>query len=155
MTEENKELEWATHALASQAAGRSRVSVPWIKELNPYTVRVILPFAETEAFLRVADKNFVFLSSYRHNLSDFIIICRPLWRVKIERMGKPCIIIHNTDKKQLMGELDKPEESNLNACRDTLKRLGGEEEYWNEDGGEVWYHGFPVRMKETAYIFKS
>lgn len=107
MTEENKELEWATHALASQAAGRSRVSAPWIKELNPYMVRVILPFAETESFLTEADKNFVFLSSYQHNLSDFVIICRPLWRIKIERMGKPHIIIHNTDKKQLMGELDK------------------------------------------------
>lgn len=51
--------------------------------------------------------------------------------------------------------MDKPEESNLNTCRDALKRLGGEEDYWNEDGGEVWNHGFPVRMKETAYIFKS
>lgn len=106
MTEENKEMEWGTHALASQAAARANAT-PWLKELNPYMVRVILPHAETKAFLREADKNFVFLSSYRHNLSDFIIICRPLWRVKIERMGKPCIIIHNTDKKQLMGELDK------------------------------------------------
>lgn len=51
--------------------------------------------------------------------------------------------------------MDKPEESNLNTCRDALKRLGGEEDYWNEDGGEVWNHGVPVRMKETAYIFKS
>lgn len=48
-----------------------------------------------------------------------------------------------------------PDISNLDTCRDALKRLGGEEDYWNEDGGEVWNHGFPVRMKETAYIFKS
>lgn len=44
-----------THALAGQAAARANAT-PWIKELNPYTVRVILPFAETKAFLKEAIK---------------------------------------------------------------------------------------------------
>lgn len=35
MTEENKEMEWETHALASQAAARANAT-PWLKELNLY-----------------------------------------------------------------------------------------------------------------------
>lgn len=52
-------MEWETHALASQAAARANAT-PWLKELNPYMVRVILPFAETKAFLKEGKNVFDF-----------------------------------------------------------------------------------------------